>query len=113
MLRQLENVNSEFEIDEAAGAKLHVERPARGLMPFDLRAHPGSVARHGLEIARETEDAVDYRADVLSNGRRAEHGPGAAERHVLPGPRLLSLVSLEGIERDDQHAFRPFRPKPR
>ena len=59
------------------------------------------------------QDLVDDRRGPLAHLGRPEYRPGAAQRHMLPGPGFLALIALERVERDDQHALGALGPEPR
>ena len=63
-------------------------------------------------VARHSKDAVDQRPDALANLARAEHGASAAQSHMLPRPRFVALILLEGIERNDEHSLGPSGSEP-
>src|SRR5690349_12328451 len=110
MPSQLEDVNGEFEIDEAARSKLHVERTVRRLVARDLGPHLRCILRNPRIVARKSKDALDHGSDAQTHGWRSEDGPRAAEGHMFPRPRLVALIALEGIKRHDEHALGPFWP---
>ena len=51
MARELQHVDGEFEVDEAARAKLDVEVARRRFVAFHVRPHRGCVAGH-LRLSR-------------------------------------------------------------
>ena len=111
--RQLQRVRRKFEVDEPAGAELYIERTLHRLVPPDLGPHFNGVANDFFGIARHPQDILDQLLDAVANLGRSEHRACATQRHMLPRPRFLALIALEGIERDDQHPLRAFGPEAR
>ena len=77
-VRELERVDGEFEVDQAARAALDVERAAGRLVARDLAPHPHGVGDELGRIARRSQHRGDDRLP-------APPGPRPSRRPAAPG----------------------------
>ena len=86
------------------GPSLTSSGPRGGLW----RAISARICR-GVRLDRHRNPAASRRMSAMSCGSllprrdRPGHRPGPAQRHMLPGPGFVALISLERIEADGQH----------
>ncbi len=111
MPTELQDVHGKFEVDQPAGAELHVQVAARRLVALHVGPHLRRVADELRRIAGEPQDLVDDRSRALLRFGRSEHRPRSAQRHMLPRPGALALVVLERVERDDKHPLGALGPQ--
>jgi hypothetical protein len=60
-----------------------------------LRAHRADLRGELCAVAREPQDLVAKRFEARADRRVPGSEAGARQRLMLPGPRLLALVTLE------------------
>src|SRR6476646_1088552 len=110
---ELEHMDRKFEVHQAPGAELHVQRALRWFVSFDLGAHFHGISDDVRGFPGLAKDLGDQARGTLADFGGAEDRPGPAQRHMLPRPGFFALVALERVERDDEHALRSFGPEPR
>ena len=93
-----QRLGDEVEIGQAARRELEVEGVPLPLFACDQGPHGMGLPRHDRWIALDGDGLGDGGLDFGRECHVPADYPGAGERHVLPGLRLLPLVAQEPPE---------------
>src|SRR5262249_7660657 len=95
---ELERLDEELHVDEAATAELHVQSARRLLAQLEL--HPGPRLPDLLQTLRPERRAervlADHRTNASGQAAVTPADPGARERLALPEIPVLGIVPLRG-----------------
>ena len=101
-----EILDGEFNIDEAAGVALEIEKglAVRGVRVMDALAHGQHVIFQLRQIARPAQDVGAQGFKTRAQRRVAGAKPRTGQCLVLERPGFFKLVVAEGLDRIDEHA---------
>ena len=97
-MAQRQVLGHEVDVEQAAGQMLEIPRALGRRVAGDAVAHVGHVAQQRLGIARPAERRFHDVDQPRDQARRPMDHARPAERHVLPGPGRLGMVTFEAFE---------------
>src|SRR5215470_18308290 len=112
---ELEGLDEELRVDQAAAAELHVQAPRRLLAELEL--HPRPHLRDLLRPLRPERRAervlADHRTNASGQAGVAPADPGAREGLALPEVPVLGIVPLRSGHARGEAAALAARTKPK
>ena len=108
-----QELRGELAVHQPAARELHVEGTRRRLLALDpRRASTATSAASFVAVARLCDERVEHAGHARISSASPAIGAAARHRHVLPGPRLVQLIVLEGLDMRRERPGPAGRPQP-